>query len=120
MLVRNKNRMRDTLRSSYTKVPNELFGMHLSGELIGFAAYLLSLPEEFNPSVSYLAEHFKVSKSTVKRWFDVLQTRNIISLVEAGDFRTKKVKKFQLEPRTKWKSYGQENTNKATTSKKDA
>lgn len=105
MLMKNKNKLRESVRSRYTKIPNELLALGLRSEEIGLATFLMSLPEEFDPSVSYLAEKFSASKSTIKRWMDHLVKTNVVSILSSGDFKKKKVKRYQFEPKNKWRKH---------------
>lgn len=90
------------MNKNYTKVPNKVFSLGLSPYSIAMYSFMVSLPEEFDPSVSYLAKTLRLSKSTIIRSTKELVDRNLIAVLDKGGLG--KVTKYELQPPKNWKS----------------
>lgn len=69
------------LKKTYTKIPNKIYHIGLSSNAIFLFSVLASLPEDFNPSVYYLAKRVYWSRNTVYKYLNELINSNILILV---------------------------------------
>ena len=101
-----KNRTRITsVKKFYTKIPNDLYNLGLDAAIVGLVCFLLSCPEDFNPSTRYLSRKFDKDRKTVKKWLDVVEKHGIIRKYRSGSFRKRTPDMYEFLPRTSWKKY---------------
>lgn len=99
--MKNKKYL-NSLRTSYHKIPIELYGMKLSVEAVGLYCYLACGKEDFHPSVRFTAQVLNVSTRKLKKMYEELLKRNMIKCYHKG-FKnvTKKYEFIQVELWTK-------------------
>ena len=88
------------LKKNYLKVPNKIFKMNLSASELGLYIFLLSLAETFHPSKFFLAGYFKVSRPTIIKWMQQLETCGIIYCMSKGRLHVRA--QYEFRPQTEW------------------
>lgn len=95
--MKNKNVFFKTLSKGYTKFPNKMFRIAPKAPIgvIGMYLYLLSLPEEFNPAITFLSRSLGISRTTAAKYLLELENRNMIKKIYEGRFeRTNDIYEF--------------------------
>ncbi len=100
--MRNKHKLA-AVKNRYTKLPNELLERSLGGNDIVVAVYLIYLPEDFDPSVRYLAGKLGCSANTIRKSLKNLETHGIIKKYSQGGFKKGNTTKYEFRPRNEWK-----------------
>lgn len=82
-LMRNK-RNKDRVKSGYTKIDNKIYKVGLSAGALAVYCFCRVLAEEFDPSLSFLSTHLKISRPTAIKYLKELESRNILKKYEQG------------------------------------
>lgn len=93
------------MRMNYTKVPNKIFKLGLPVIALSIYFLLISLPEDFNPSLGYIAKSLNITKKTVGKYFGVLISCGLISKLIQGTFKSRSI--YKLNPPNQWEGYEQ-------------
>lgn len=112
--MKNKNLFFKHLSKNYTKFPNKMFRLDPVAPLglIGFYLFLLSLPEEFNPSITFLSNYLLISKTTATKYLQELENRNMIKKIFQGRF-TKTNDVYEFTKPIDWRTNEQPNNSKS-------
>lgn len=94
-----RNRM-CKLKKNYTKIPNLLYSINIPIGCKFLYTYCLSLPEDFNPSVSHLSKILGLSRRTINRYFTILVSLNILGKINSGYLLT--VSRYEFKPINEW------------------
>lgn len=101
--MKNKLNFFKHLSKNYTKFPNKVF--HLNNKmplgLISFYLFVLSLPEEFNPAISYISSILGVSKNTTMKYLKELENRGMIKKYVSGR-ASKSIDKYEFTKPSDW------------------
>ncbi len=81
--VKNRRNM-CSMKKGYAKVPIEIFNAGLSPFALGMYCLFISLPEDFDPALSFLSSTLKISRNTVIKYLKELESRNIIKKYHTG------------------------------------
>lgn len=100
--MKNKDSLHKHLKNNYTKLPNKIFKLGLPAQCIGFYAFLISLPEDFNPSITFLQRRLKLSRKTIIKYLDFLEALGIIKKVFQGNSTTRSL--YEIVPTSQWKT----------------
>jgi predicted AAA+ superfamily ATPase len=100
--MKNKENLHKYLKNNYTKLPNKIFKLGLPTQCIGFYAFLISLPEDFNPSIKFIENRLRLSKKTVIKYFEYLEALNIVKKLTQGNVKTRST--YELIPSSEWKT----------------
>lgn len=98
--MKNKQDL-NKMKKAFFKMPNKVFDIGLSATAVGLYAYLIKMPEDFNPSVGVMANSLNISKPTVIKYMKELQNRNLITCIQPGG--TNLITKYQLNRPDVWK-----------------
>lgn len=98
--MKNKQDL-NKMKKAFFKVPNRVFDIGLSATAIGVYAYLIKMPEDFNPSIGVIAKSLFLSKTTVVKYMKELKDRNLITCIQPGG--TNLITKYQLNRPDIWK-----------------
>ena len=101
--MKNKNELHKNVKKNYFKCPNDVFNVGMHIQCVGFYCFLISLPEDFNPSITYLSKRLRISRTTVIRYFNYLEKIGLIKKIEYGNIKNKKVTRYELVPNGQWK-----------------
>jgi predicted HTH transcriptional regulator len=103
--MKNKDLLFKHLNKNYTKVPNKLFNMDpkFNSSCIGLYNLILSLPENFNPTLSYITNTLNISKNTARRHLQYLCDRCMIKKIRKGNFSNKEFDVYELRSMKDWK-----------------
>lgn len=104
--MKNKKKLSLTTKN-YTKVPNEIMRLDLPVDDVGLFTYLLSLPEEFNPSIGEIKKHFNSNYRKVNKSLANLETCGIIKKIQDGNFAKRIPVKYEFRPKTEWRKYNE-------------
>jgi predicted transcriptional regulator len=66
------------MQYSFIKAPTKLLNLGLSSNALHLVLLMLSLPEEFNPSMKYLTSKMKLSRPTVMKAIKELVDARVI------------------------------------------
>ena len=97
----NKNLL-NQMRYNYTKIPTKLISCGLSPQAISIYVLMAALPESFHPSIQYIKSCLQLSPTTIIKYIQELENRNIIKQLERG-FKGKRSKYMFVNPKD-WKS----------------
>lgn len=101
--MKNKLEIYKGLKKNYFKCPNKIFDIGIHIQCVGFYCFLLSLPEDFNPSITYLTNKLKISRNTVLRYMEYLESLGMVRKTEKGSNLKRRVSKYELLSPKNWK-----------------
>lgn len=79
---------------NYTKIPNKIFTINISGNAFLLYMKCLSLPEKFNPSKMWLSQETGLSRWTINRSFNELLSKNLLICTRIGKRHIKSIYEF--------------------------
>lgn len=106
--MKNKNLYFTKMKSDFTIIPNMSLEIPISSYSFHLFILLVSLPEDFRPSIVFLSRAAGMSKNTVQKCMKELISRNMISVESKGFFgRTdpskNKITVYSFVDPKKWK-----------------
>jgi len=97
--LRNRNLLTGTKRA-YTKIPNKILSLGLSGNALAVFMKCISMPENFNPSLRFLSEELDIDKKTVTKALIELTDNKVLNKIETGSI--KKVSRYEFNNPKDW------------------
>jgi DNA-binding transcriptional ArsR family regulator len=89
-----------SLKAHYFKTTNRIFEVGLDATTVAVYCFMCSRSEEFNPSVSVIAEYLQLHRQTVMRSLRILRQRGIIELLVQG--HGNRAATYRLIPPHEW------------------
>lgn len=100
MIMKNKINM-CKLKKGYTKISNKIKYMKLSSNAFVLYYTCMSMPEKFNPSITWLESDTGLSRWVLYRAFKELINKNMIKCIRVGKFHT--LSKYEFVKVEEWK-----------------
>lgn len=97
--MQNKSEL-NKMKKAYFKVPNRIFEVGLSVQVIGFYSYLAKQSEEFNPAIRTICGQLGISKGSAVKYFQELKDRNIVRVIQPGGENL--ITKYAFVPTKDW------------------
>lgn len=98
----NKLRLFNSIKKHYFKCHNNLFSLGLSTQAISVYCYMLSVSEEYSPSIRELTKVFRVGRATIYRAINELLQANTIYIITNSDSLNKKSAIYAFRGADKW------------------
>jgi hypothetical protein len=100
--MKNKKLLQNSIKGHYTKIPNKLFELGLPPQLASVYVYLISLPEDFNPSITNICNKVRISRPTAMKHLRWLEGCNMIKRISKGNNLSHKISMYELRPINEW------------------
>ena len=100
--MKNKKLLQSQIKNNYTKLPNKIFNLGIPPQLALVYLYLISLPEDFNPSIKNICDKVMISRPTAMKHLKWLQGCGMIKRISKGNNYKHKVSVYELCPITTW------------------
>lgn len=100
--MRNKN-LTSLIKKNYIKLPMRLVRMNLPAECIAMYVLMVSLPEDFEPSVTFMGRVLKLSKNSVRKYLSIIET---CGMIRAYGVRSRgSIVRYEFIKSTDWIKY---------------